>query len=331
MAPLTLALGVLAGLAPFALASPGCGSSLPINFKPGTSTTNVTISSKSVIGKITEREYILHLPTNYAPSNNKPAPLIFAFHGQLQPARNMEKISQLSDPNFNKDSIVVYPAGMNVQVPGVQWLGDVAAPNSSVIDDRIFVDEIRKNLTGTFCVDERRIYATGVSNGGSMVALLMCDAKLNKHFAAVSTVGGAFYPDTAMTEPLYQAGCNPDLQGRALPYLNLHGLSDKIVPYNGNNTPPFIPVREWVDTWVKRDNCESRYVTEVAENETVTDLKWKCNGHKDLVLHREIKGYGHGWPSRVEQGEPFDSMSGGSTKWDAAPYILNWFSKWATY
>lgn len=119
MAPLTLALGVLAGLTPLALASPGCGSSLPINFKPGTSTHNVTISSKSVIGQTTQREYILHLPVNYAPSNNKPSPLVFAFHGQMQPAWNMEKISQLSDPNFNKDSIVVYPAGMDVQAPGV--------------------------------------------------------------------------------------------------------------------------------------------------------------------------------------------------------------------
>lgn len=120
MAPVTFtlgALGVLGSLSHVALASTGCGLPLPHDLKPGTSTHNVTISSRSVIGTTTQREYILHLPANY--STHEPAPLIFAFHGQQQPAWSMEKISQLSDPAFNKDAIVVYPSGMDVQAPGV--------------------------------------------------------------------------------------------------------------------------------------------------------------------------------------------------------------------
>lgn len=122
MTPLAFTLGILgvfSSLGPVALASPGCGLPLPNNLKPGTSTHNVTISSRSVIGKTTQREYILYLPVNF--SNNKPAPLVFAFHGQQQPAWSMEKITQMSDPAFNKDAIVVYPEGMNVQAPGVSY------------------------------------------------------------------------------------------------------------------------------------------------------------------------------------------------------------------
>ena len=33
----------------------------------------------------------------------------------------MEKISELSNPDFNSDRIVVYPEAMNVQAPGVRF------------------------------------------------------------------------------------------------------------------------------------------------------------------------------------------------------------------
>jgi poly(3-hydroxybutyrate) depolymerase len=107
-------------LCPVSLAaSAGCGSTLPSGLSPGKSITNVTISSKSVIGKTTERQYILHLPSSFQVSNDKAAPLVIAFHGQQQPARSMEVISELSNPAFNPNTIVVYPEGMNVQAPGV--------------------------------------------------------------------------------------------------------------------------------------------------------------------------------------------------------------------
>lgn len=161
-----------------------------------------------------------------------------------------------------------------------------------------------------------------------MVALLMCDKETNKHFAALSTVGGAFYPDTVLPEALYQKNCIPDLKGRALPYMNVHGLSDKVVPYDGNSTPPFIPVRTWVDTWVARDNCDKVPTAARREKDTVMDFGWKCGGRHDLVLHRTIDNFGHGWPSRTDFGEPYDSLSGGPTTWDLAPYMLDWFYKW---
>ena len=103
-------------------ASIGCKSALPSNFIPGSSTHNVTISSKSVIGKTTQRQYILHLPTEYSASNDLSTSLILAFHGQSQPAWSMERISGLSNPAFNPSAIVAYPEGMNIQEPGVSTL-----------------------------------------------------------------------------------------------------------------------------------------------------------------------------------------------------------------
>lgn len=310
-------------------ASAGCKVALSSTLTPGTSTHNLTISSKSVIGTTTQRQYIVHLPATYAPSNNAPTPLIIAFHGQSQPAWSMEKISELSNPDFNKNSIIAYPEGMNVQSPGVQWLGDPLAPNSTVIDDRIFVSELLDHLSSTLCIDEQRIYAAGLSNGGGLTGLLMCDSELNKRFAAFATVAGAFYPDGSLTEPLFQADCRPGLGGRVMPYLNLHGDADGVVSYNGTNTPPpaSIPVPEWVESWAERNGCGGSAISG-AEGGTVEEWKWRCRGKQDAVVHRKIEGFGHGWPSKKNQGEPFETLRGGPTGWDATPLILEWFGKW---
>jgi len=241
----------------------------------------------------------------------------------------MEKISELSNPDFNKDTIIAYPEGMNVQSPGVQWLGDPLAPNSTVIDDRIFVSELLSHLSSTLCIDETRIYAAGLSNGGGLTGLLMCDPDLNKRFAAFATVAGAFYPDESLTEPLFQADCQPALNDRVLPYLNLHGDADTVVSYNGTNTPPpaSIPVPEWVGSWAERNGCDAPTASE-AEGGTVEERKWICRGRQDAVVHRMIKGFGHGWPSKKNQGEPFETLRGGPTGWDATPLILEWFGRW---
>lgn len=113
---------ILAALAllPSALAaSSGCKAALPANLTPGASTYNLTISSKSVIGKTTDRQYILHLPAGFSAKNDVAAPLVMVFHGQIQPAWSMERITELSSPAFNPNTIIVYPEAMNVQEPGV--------------------------------------------------------------------------------------------------------------------------------------------------------------------------------------------------------------------
>ena len=213
----------------------------------------------------------------------------------------------------------------------MQWLGDPLAPTSSVIDDRIFVTELLAHLTATLCIDESRVYAAGLSNGGGLTGLLMCDAELNKKFAAFATVAGAFYPDSSLTEPLFEKECIPNLQDRVLPYMNLHGLNDSVVPYDGSSPtpPPFIPVLSWVESWAKRDNCASNPSTKQLENGSVAESRWRCNDVDDVVVHRAIQGFGHGWPSRKNQGEPFETLRNGPTSWDATPYMLDWFARWS--
>ncbi|KAF1352884.1 alpha/beta-hydrolase [Lizonia empirigonia] len=323
---------LLAALAilPSALAaSRGCKAALPANLTPGVSTHNITISSKSVIGNITDRQYILYLPAGFSANNDVAAPLIMAFHGSSQPAWSMERITELSKPEFNPNSIMVYPQAMNVQSPGLQWLGIPSAPPSSVIDDRIFVAEILDHLSATLCIDTSRIYATGLSNGGSLTGLLMCSPTLNKRFAAFATVGGAFYNDSALTEPLFGAGCKPELAGRVLPFMSMHGLADGVVPFEGRDTSPVLMSAEaWVDEWAQRGACVGPVKSEV-ENATVAESSWACGGKKDEVKLWAIDGFGHGWPSVKNQGEPFETLRHGPVAWNASVVLMEWFAKWS--
>ncbi|RYP40439.1 hypothetical protein DL767_001675 [Monosporascus sp. MG133] len=298
--------------------SSGCGQPLPDDFTPGGPSRNFTIQSQSQVGGGT-RQYIGHLPQHFSSQNDQPAPLILAFHGQTQPAWSMERITGLSTPEFNTDAIVV------------QWLGDPEAPRSSEIDDRVFANELLDNLTSSLCVDESRIYAVGLSNGGGLTGLLACSPTLNRRIAAVAAVAAAYYKDTSLAEPLFEAACNPELSGRKLPMMELHGLNDTVVAYDGDNSPSpdTIPLPEWINSWVERNGCSATEPqTDNLDGGNITKSSWLCDGEQDIVLHYQINNFGHGWPSTAAQGEPFETLRLGPTTWNATTVILNWLSKW---
>ncbi|KAF2706088.1 carbohydrate esterase family 1 protein [Pleomassaria siparia CBS 279.74] len=313
--------------------SAGCGKALPGALTPGGPSQNLTIQSQSRIGSNTTRQYIAHLPEGFSATNDKSAPLILAFHGQQQPAYSMERITGLSTSFFNKDSIVIYPEGLNIQDPGQQWLGDPEAPTSSVVDDRIFAEELLDALTSSLCVDETRIYVAGLSNGGGLAGLLSCSPTLNKRVAAFAGVAAAYWLDTSLTEPLFEAGCIPQLaEGKKVPFMELHGLNDTVIAYDGNNAAPAnnsIPVTKWVDSWVERNGCAGTTpVVETLEGGNVTQSSWSCDGAENVTVHRKINLFGHGWPSTTAQGEPFETLRLGPTTWNATSLVLDFFSKW---
>lgn len=187
-------------------------------------------------------------------------------------------------------------------------------------------------MTSSFCIDESRVYATGVSNGGGLTALLACDPGLNKRFAAFAGVAAATYPDSSLTEPLFGAGCKPALNGRKLPILEFHGLNDSVVAYNGDNgadNAASIPLPTFISSWLSRDDCSSASPeVKTLESGTVTESRYSCGGKKDVVVHRTIKGFGHGWPSVSKQAAVLEQLRLTPTTWNATSVILKWFAEW---
>lgn len=78
--------------------------------------------------------------------------------------------------------------------------------------------------------------------------------------------------------------------------MELHGLNDSVIAYDGDNAPDpdTIPLPEWVDSWVERDGCGGTTpVVEVLDGGNVTKSSWSCDGVEDVVVHYAIDNFGY--------------------------------------
>ena len=78
---------------------------------PGHGSVDYNIESDQL--KPRSRHALLHIPSTY--DSGKPAPLIVALHGKGQPPKEFESHTQFSNPENNKDTIVVYPEGIKAR------------------------------------------------------------------------------------------------------------------------------------------------------------------------------------------------------------------------
>ena len=154
-------------------------------------------------------------------------------------------------------------------------------------------------------VDPKRVYATGMSNGGMMCYRLA--AELSDRIAAVAPVAGTMAIEKADPK-------------RPVPLIHFHGTADKLVPFGGpgKGTAQFISLQIggcFDLAWVKIDGCEEK--PEVADfpdkaNDGTT-VQRKLYGHgkdgAEVVLF-VIDGGGHTWPGK----QPPVKFLGKSTK-----------------
>jgi poly(3-hydroxybutyrate) depolymerase len=89
------------------LVSASC-KSLPQGKSAG-KTSNVTIKSSGI-----PRSYLISLPPAY--DCEIPIPVILSFHGANRNASQQQKLSQMSNPQFNDFAIAVYPLGLDVLI-----------------------------------------------------------------------------------------------------------------------------------------------------------------------------------------------------------------------
>lgn len=238
----------------------------------GPAPTSITLN---VAGDV--RTALVHVPSTLP--RHKRAPVVLSFHGFGGTAEGQAVIDGLRATADANGFIAVHPQGRFVEVypgiPGVGW--DIFDPSSP---DPDFVRALLDDLSAKVCVDARRVYATGLSNGGGEARFLGC--KLADRIAAVSAVAG----DTP----------TPCEGGPAVPSLSFHGEDDAINQYFVP-TPIFnqLPIETWVASEARRNDCEGgpgvRAVTA-----RVDLLRWRdCD--VPTLLYR-LRGHGHSWPGR---------------------------------
>ena len=234
----------------------------------------------SIISSGERRTYILHVPANYDPAT--PTPLVITIHGFAQWPANQMDVSQWNEVADENGFIVVYPAG--TEFPRRWRAGGFPLNGVDPMVDVVFINDLIDSLSEEYNIDQNRIFANGLSNGGGMTFLLSC--QLSNRIAAAGSVAGAY--------GLPWEECNPE---RLVPTIVFHGDADPIVPFHGGEPDgpstrlPDIP--EWVATLADRHVCNSEpTVSEVSENVTHS-IYTDCTADVQLYV---IHGGGHTWP-----------------------------------
>jgi polyhydroxybutyrate depolymerase len=223
------------------------------------------------VGALT-RSVLVHVPPGLAAGESPP--LVLALHGYGGSGPKMEPYSGLSALADQDHFVVAYPSA-----DGLAWNNTAAGKGP---DDVEFLGQTITYLERSDCVDPQRVFATGVSNGGSMVARAACE--LSGQIAAIAPVAGDYDR---------QPPCRPS---RPVSVLEIHGTGDRVAPYFGpglhattDGVPPF------VNGWVQRDGCAGPAATRQLAPRTRLYSWSHCSGQM-RVEHIQIRAGRHQWP-----------------------------------
>lgn len=155
-----------------------------------------------------KREYRLVVPKTV--DLKTPAPLVIAFHGFLIDSKDLMPVyTKLNETAEKHRFILVYPNALDRS-----W--GLSAPK--IAKDLAFFDALLEDLSKKYKIDSRRVYLTGMSNGGYFAHLVAKERSTT--IAAVACHSGALGLQTL-------GGIKAE---RKFPVMIIHGDKDNILP-----------------------------------------------------------------------------------------------------
>jgi polyhydroxybutyrate depolymerase len=165
------------------------------------------------------RTYHLHVPPGLAAG---PAPLVLVFHGGGSNGPATDRLTRFTALADREGFVVVFPDGV-----GHNWNDGREIVRSQAhrdhVDDVAFVAALLDAVARQRAIDSRRVYATGISNGG-MFSHYLAAHLAGRIVAIAPVVGGIADPPEAWLWP-----------DRPVSVLILQGTSDPLVPYHGGS------------------------------------------------------------------------------------------------
>jgi polyhydroxybutyrate depolymerase len=179
------------------------------------------------------RNYILHVPSSY--DGKKAVPLVLDIHGLTSNASQQEAISGWRSKADQQGFVVIWPNGLDSSWNGGSLCCGMSLTNH--VDDEGFLRAVVAKTRADGCIDPKRVYATGLSNGGAMAHLLACRAA--DVFAATAPVSMG-------------NGTMPCAPARPVSVIMYRGTMDPLVAYGGG----FLPSAQAdFDQWKMLDGC----------------------------------------------------------------------------
>ncbi|MDT9002446.1 PHB depolymerase family esterase [Paucibacter sp. APW11] len=178
-----------------------------------------TLSKGSIEVAGIQRSYRSYVPRNLP----KGAPLVLVMHGSGEGPQAIRVgtgygFERLADQH---GFAVVYPKSFGFDWNDCSSIGDTAV-NGVRADDAGFLAALVEKLVGELGVDPERVFAAGVSNGGSMALRLALEQP--KRFRAVAAaLANVPAPQNFQCQPV----------GQPPSVMLLNGTEDPLVPYAG--------------------------------------------------------------------------------------------------
>ena len=303
---------LLAVISVFLLAFLACARTK--NVSTSTTSAPASLPAGEITRKLThdglERSYILYVPASV--NWSQPVPLVFVFHGGTGNAENAIRMSGFNKVADQNGFLVAYPNGTSRVSSDIllTWNGGDCCgyAQQKKVDDVGFVRAIVTDLQSLANIDSKRIFASGMSNGGILSQRLACETA--DIFAAVAPVSGTLnFPQ-----------CNPS---QPISVIEFHGTGDQHIPYEGGYGPKslvnvnFASVQASVGFWTSFDKCNSQPQTD-STNDIQHEVWAGCTASTSVELYAIING-GHAWPGsaagRTDADPPTQSISASQLIW----------------
>ncbi len=193
------AAGCGAGTRPAATAS-GCDANFTLSRARATAV---------VDGRRATRVYTVHVPATM--TTQTPTPLILAFAGyRMRPGSSSSSATSTAAARSSSTRRRRAPRRASA------GRGAVLVGANDVAFTTALLDDVESRL----CIDPKRVFAAGISNGGGFVSLLSCASPNASPRSPWSRV------------PMYPA-TNPSCESAPRPRIEFHGTADDVIPYDG--------------------------------------------------------------------------------------------------
>ncbi|HKT18851.1 MAG TPA: PHB depolymerase family esterase [Stellaceae bacterium] len=264
---------------------------------PGPARAAVPYTEYALAWQGTERHYLLRLPPH---ASDQPLPLVIGFHGYGDSAKEFADAAQLGMATDEASMMAAFPMSIDKKRGEQSWNATVCCGSAleKNVDDVGFVGAMIKDIAAHHALDRSRVYATGHSNGATLVFQL---AALHPDwFAAIAVVAGRIGGGTP-------DGKNYVLPTPALPMpvMMMQGTDDPVVPYDGSRGPndqPYLwslSVDDAVHFWAAADRCTDSDVEPERVSRKLRLTEYKTCARGSVVKLWTIEGGDHSWPGRI--------------------------------
>jgi polyhydroxybutyrate depolymerase len=225
----------------------------------------------------------LYVPASY--TGDEPVPLLFNFHALGSNAQQQMAYGDFR-PIADRDGfLVAHPQGTQSESEPPLNFWNVGAEG---VDDVGFTAAMIDSIAAEYNIDRERVYAAGMSNGGTFSHHLA--GLLSDEIAAIASVSGPMTPPmVVVSNPVHPT-----------PVMHIHGTEDPLVPYDGR--PPFLSIAAQLEYWVDYNSCSpTPSITQLPDVNpdngiTVEHVVYGGCDSNVRVEHLKIIGGTHAWP-----------------------------------